>query len=211
MQATCVLHGQNGSIDSSLTVSVAASEAKAIPDIIRAVRGKSTLQNFAGSLTIFGTEIFHATGSLVANDTSDNAYEDGVPLSGQTAGFVLVIRSKDFKTQTIFSNLSSSTALLQLVVFPPEGGDSPAVASLVPIKPHATVNYPDIATQLGLARGTIGQLNWSSDHPVAVVARERFDAAGAMARPDAPRTPIRTSSLGPMAPSRRSRPGMGRS
>jgi hypothetical protein len=174
MQATCVLYAQNGSIDSSLTVSVAASEAKAIPDIVRVVRGRTGLQNFAGNLTIFGTEIFHAMGSLVANDTSDNAYEDGVPLSGHTAGFVPVIRSKDYKTQTVFSNLSSSTALLQLVVYPPEGGDAPAAASLVPIKPHATVSYLDIATQLGLTRGTIGQLSWSANQPLAVVARERL-------------------------------------
>jgi hypothetical protein len=172
MQATCVLYGQNGAIDSSLTVAVAANEAKAIPDIIRAVRGKATLQNVAGALTIFGTEVFHATGSLVANDTSDNSYEDGVPLAGSMAGFVTVIRSRDYKTQTVFSNLSSSTALLQLVVYPPEGGDTPVAANLVPLKAHATVSYADIAAQLGLARGTVGQLSWSANQPLAVVARE---------------------------------------
>ena len=173
MSATCVLYGASGNIDSSLTFNVAANEVHTVTDIIRALRGTTTVQNVTGSLAIFGSEIFQATASLLANDTSDAALEDGQPLAGSTAGFVPLIQSQTYKTQTVFSNLSSGTALLQLVVYPPEGGDAPVAASLVTLRPHATVSYLDIASQLRLPRNASGQLSWSANQPIGVTVRDR--------------------------------------
>ncbi len=174
MTATCVLYNANGNIDSSLTFNVAANEVHTVTDIVRAVRGTTTVQNVAGSLAIFGSEVFQATASLLANDTSDAALEDGQPLAGSTAGFVPLIQSQAYKTQTVFSNLSSNTALLQLVVYPSAGGTAPLAASLVTLSPHQTVSYVDVASQLRLPRNASGQLSWSANQPIGVTVRDHL-------------------------------------
>jgi len=174
MSATCVLYTQNGTVDSSTTFNVGANETRTVTDIIRTMRGSTTVQNVAGSMVIFGSEVFQATASLVANDTSDNALEDGQPLAGSTGGFVPLIQSQTYKTQTVFSNLSSSTALVQLIAYPAAGGDTPAAATLVTLAPHATVNYLDVANQLRLPRNASGQLSWSANQPIGVTARDRL-------------------------------------
>ncbi len=174
MSATCVLYNNNGTIDSSLTLNVAANETRTVTDVIRALRGATTVQNVVGSVAIFGSEVFQATASLLTNDTSDNALEDGQPLAGNTAGFIPLIQSQSYKTQTVFSNLSSGTALLQLVAYPPAGGDIPSVATLVTLAPHQTVNYLDIVSQLRLPRSaSSGQLSWSANRPIGVTARDK--------------------------------------
>ncbi len=174
MSATCVLYTANGAIDSSTTFNVGANEMRTVTDVIRTLRGSTTVQNVAGSLAIFGSEVFQATASLVANDTSDNALEDGQPLAGSTDGFIPLIQSQTYKTQTVFSNLSSSTALVQLIAYPAAGGDTPAAATLVTLAPHATVNYADVANQLRLPRNASGQLSWSANQPIGVTARDRL-------------------------------------
>jgi hypothetical protein len=174
MSATCVLYTPTGAVDSSTTFNVGANEVRTVTDIIRTMRGATAVQNVAGSLAIFGSEVFQATASLVANDTSDNALEDGQPLAGNTGGFVPLIQSQTYKTQTVFSNLSTSTALVQLIAYPAAGGDTPAAATLVTLAPHATVNYADVANQLRLPRNASGQLSWSSNQPIGVAARDRL-------------------------------------
>jgi hypothetical protein len=169
-----VLYTPNGAIDSSTTFNVGANEVRTVTDVIRTLRGSATVQNVAGSLAIFGSEVFQATASLVANDTSDNALEDGQPLAGSTGGFIPLIQSQTYKTQTVFSNLSSSTALVQLIAYPAAGGDTPAAATLVTLAPHATVSYADVANQLRLPRNASGQLSWSSNQPIGVAARDRL-------------------------------------
>src|SRR5262249_5260214 len=65
MGATCYLYTPDGNIDSSLAFGVAADEVKTVQDVVRALRGASSVQNLAGSLAIFGTEVFHAMASVL--------------------------------------------------------------------------------------------------------------------------------------------------
>jgi hypothetical protein len=50
-----------------------------------------------------------------------------------------------------------------------------SATSILTLKPHATVSYPDIASQLKLPRGASGQLSWSANQPIAVAARDRVN------------------------------------
>ena len=63
---------------------------------------------------------------------------------------------------------------MQLIAYPPAGGDTPAAATLVTLAPHASVNYADVANQLRLPRNASGQLSWSSNQPIGVAARDRL-------------------------------------
>jgi hypothetical protein len=74
-------------------------------------------------------------------------------------------------TQTVFANVSSTTALVQLVAYPPGGGDIPASATVAVVPPHGLVSYPDTVRKLGLPTGFSGQLSWSSSQPIGAMAR----------------------------------------
>ena len=104
MSATCVLYTPTGAVDSSTTFNVGANEVRTVTDIIRTMRGATTVQNVAGSLAIFGSEVFQATASLVANDTSDNALEDGQPLQAAS-----VASSRSFSRRPTRRRRSSAT------------------------------------------------------------------------------------------------------
>src|SRR5262249_36512667 len=101
------------------------------------------------------------------------ALEDGQAIGGATSGFVPTIGSGSgsYLTQTVLSNLSSNNALMQVVASPPASGENraPAFAALVPA--HRVTSYPDTVKKLGLGSTFSGQLSWSSNQPLGVLAR----------------------------------------
>jgi hypothetical protein len=171
LSVSCFLYGTNGTLLGHSLVSVAPNELKSVSDIVRNITGTTTVQNKIGSLALFGTEVFQGLASVANNISADSILEDGQPLTGATSGFVPTVGSPGYVTQTVFSNLASATALVQLVAYPAGGGDSPVAAGLAILPAHGTVSYPDVAAQLGLPATFSGQLAWTSSKPTAVLAR----------------------------------------
>src|SRR5205823_4671947 len=83
--------------------------------------------------------------------STDTSLEDGQSLGGSSSGFVPLVQSNSYTTQTTFTNLSSGVALLELVAYPPGGGETPTLANVVTVAPHATFSSSDIARTLDLA------------------------------------------------------------
>jgi len=126
-----------------------------------------------GSIAMFGTDVFHGMASVVNNVTADPMLEDAQPIQGGTSGFVSTVGSSStYTTQTVFANTSTSTALLQLVAYPPEGGDTPVAIGSAIVPAHGQVSYLDAVKQLGLATGFSGQLSWSSNRAMGLMARD---------------------------------------
>ncbi|HEU4732243.1 MAG TPA: kelch repeat-containing protein [Kofleriaceae bacterium] len=172
LSVSCFLFGTNGNLLGSDTIQVAPNELKTVSDVVRALTHTTGVQNVVGSVALFGTDVFHGMASVVNNVTADPVLVDGQPLSGGTAGFVSTIGSESYKTQTVFANTTAGTALLQLVAYPSSGGDTPVAASVAFVPPHGLVSYPDAVKQLGLATGFSGQLTWSSNRAMSVMARD---------------------------------------
>jgi hypothetical protein len=170
MNVSCFVYGTNGKLIGNSTIPVAANELKTVSDIIRSVTNTTTVQNKIGSIELFSTEVFQGLASIVNNVSADPVLEDGQPISGSTSGFVPTIGGS-YLTQTVFSNVSSATALVELVAYPAEGGDSPAAASVAVVQPHGVVSYADVVHQLGLPATFSGSLSWSSNKPIGVLAR----------------------------------------
>jgi hypothetical protein len=173
LSVSCFLFGTNGSLLGNDTFQVAPNELKTVSDIVRALTHTTTVQNKIGSIAMFGTDVFHGMASVVNNVTADPMLEDAQPIQGSTSGFVSTIGSSTtYTTQTVFANASTSSALLQLVAYPPEGGDTPVAASVAVVPAHGQVSYLDAVKQLGLATGFSGQLSWSANRAMGVMARD---------------------------------------
>ena len=171
LSVTCFLYGSNGSVLGHDTISVAPNELKTVTDIVRALSHTTTVQNQIGSVALFGTEVFQGMASVVNNQSADPVLEDGQSLAGSTSGFVPTIGSSSYLTQTVFANVSGSTALVQLVAYPPEGGDSPVAATVAVVSPHGVLSNLDAVKNLGLPSSFSGQLSWSSNKPLGVMVR----------------------------------------
>jgi Kelch motif len=171
LTATCFLYGSNGTVLGHAAFNAAAGEVHTVTDVVRVLRGATTVQNIAGSVAVFGTDLFQVTASVVNNATSDSAFEDGQPVAGKTSGFLPAIEEGSDATQAVFSNLSGNTAILQLLAYPAAGGQTPAAATLALLSANSTLDYADVVQQLKLPRGFVGQLSFSSTQPLATVAR----------------------------------------
>lgn len=172
MTVSCFLYGSTGSVLGQDTFTVAPNEVKTIADVMRALTHSTAVQNANGSVAMFGTEVFHGLASVVNNASGDSMFESGRPVGGALAGYVPTVGSSPYVTQTVFTNASTTTALVQIVAYPPEGGDTPVAGTVAFIPPHGQVNYPDIIKKLALPTGFSGQLSWSSNHGVSVMARD---------------------------------------
>ncbi|HET7503739.1 MAG TPA: hypothetical protein VFK02_22115, partial [Kofleriaceae bacterium] len=172
LSVSCFLFGTGGNLLGSDTIQVAPNELKTVTDVVRALTHTTGVQNVVGSVALFGTDVFHGMASIVNNVTADPVLVDGQSLAGGTSGLVSTIGSATYKTQTVFANTTSSTALLQLVAYPSTGGDTPVAASVAFVPPHGLVSYPDAVKQLGLTIGFSGQLSWSSNRAIGVMARD---------------------------------------
>jgi hypothetical protein len=170
LSVSCFLYGTDGSILGHDTISVAPNELKTVTDIVRALSHTSTVQNKIGSVALFGTDVFQSLASVVNNVSADPALEDGQSLAGATSGFVQ-IGSSSYVTQTVFANLGSASALVQLVAYPAAGGSSPSAASVAVVPAHGIVSTVDAVKGLGLPATFSGQLSWSSNQPVGVLVR----------------------------------------
>ena len=171
LTATCFLYGTSGSVLGRSTFSLAAGELYTATDVVRTLVGATTVQNINGSVAIFGTDLFQATASLVNNGTGDSAFESSQPIAGTLSGVLPAIEEGTNVTQAVFSNLSTNTAILELVAYPAAGGETPATATLAFLAPNSTVNYANVVQQLNLPKGFLGELTFSSNQPVAAVAR----------------------------------------
>ncbi len=171
LSVTCYLYGTNGSVLGHDTISVAPNELKTVSDVVRALSHTTTVQNEIGSVAMFGTGVFQGMASVVNNVSADPALEDGQSLAGATSGFVPAIGSPNYLTHTVFSNVSSSSALVQLVAYPPGGGDSPVAANVAVVPSHGILSTLDAVKNLGLPATFSGQLSWSSNKPVGVMVR----------------------------------------
>ena len=170
--ATVFFNTPDGSVDSSRTFSLAPKETKTLTHIIRQVRGADGVQNVKGSLAVLATQSIDAVAVVSNNTTNDPALADGQTLAGTRNGFVPRIALNDgFHTQVVFNNASSREANVQLLAYPPEGGDVPAASASVSLAPHGVLDFPDIVSALGLPAGFAGQLTWNSTQPVTVFAR----------------------------------------
>ncbi|HEY0476340.1 MAG TPA: kelch repeat-containing protein [Kofleriaceae bacterium] len=172
MSVSCYLYGTGGEVLGHDTFQVGANELATIADVVRALTHTSTVQNLVGSVAIFGTEVFHGMASVVNNASSDPAFEDGQPIAGRASGFLSTIGTPGYLTQTVFANTSSGTSALQVLAYPPGGGDVPAAATVVFLPGHGLVSYPDVVKKLGLGSSFLGQLSWTSSQPTAVAARD---------------------------------------
>jgi hypothetical protein len=172
MSVSCFLYGTGGDVLGHGTFQLAANELFTIADVIRALTGTTVAKNTIGSVAMFGTEVFQTMASLVNNTSSDMAFEDGQPIAGSSSGFVSTVGSAGYSTQTSFTNTSTTVSVLQVLAYPPAGGDTPVAASVAFVPPHGLVSYPDVVSKLGLAPGFMGQLSWTSNRPMAVMARD---------------------------------------
>ena len=170
LSVSCWLYGTDGSILGHDTIAVAPDEVKTVTDVVRALSHTTGVQNKIGSVALFGTDVFQSVASVVNNVSADSALEDGQSLAGATGGFVQ-IGAASWLTQTVFSNLGSDSALVQLVAYPAAGGSSPAAASVVVVPPHGIVSTVDAVKGLGLPSTFAGQLSWSSNQPVGALVR----------------------------------------
>jgi len=173
MSVSCLLYGTSGNLMGSQTISVAAGELKTVTDIVRQLTRTTTVQNAIGSLQLFGTEVFQGMASVVNNTSGDPVYVDGTPIGGSTSGWISTVGSAGYQTQTVFTNASTSTSVLQVLAYPATGGDTPVAGTVAFIPAHGLVSFVDVVKQLGLASTYSGQLRWSASQPVAVMARDR--------------------------------------
>lgn len=171
LTATCFLYAPSGSVLGRASFSLAAGELYTATDVVRTLVGATTVQNLNGSVAIFGTDLFQATASLVHNGTGDSAFESSQPIAGTLSGVLPAIEEGTDVTQVVFSNVSTNTAILELVAYPAAGGEIPAAATLAFLAPNSTVNYANVVEQLNLPNGFLGELTFSSNQPVAAVAR----------------------------------------
>lgn len=171
LTATCFLYGMNGAVLGRASLSAAAGEVHSVTDVVRVLKNASTVQNVSGSLAIFGTGLFEASASIVSNVTSDSAFEEGQSISGRLGGVLPAIEEGANATQVIFSNISPNTATLQMLAYPAQGGQTPAAATLTLLAGHNSVNYADVVQKLSLPKGFVGQLQFSSNQPIAAAAR----------------------------------------
>jgi hypothetical protein len=172
LSVSCFLFGTNGALLGSDTIQVAPNELKTVSDIVRVLTHTTALQNKVGSVAMFGTDVFQGMASIVNNVSADPMLEDATPIAGSTSGFVPTIGSSTYTTQTVFSNASSSTAVVQLLAYPAGGGDTPVAGTVAFVPPHGQVSYPDAVKQLGLTSTFSGQLSWSSNQAMGVMARD---------------------------------------
>jgi hypothetical protein len=172
MSATCFLYGTTGELLGHDTFQVGPNELATVADVVRALTHTTTVQNTIGSVAVFGTEVFHAMASIVHNASSDPAFEDGRPISGNTSGFISTIGTSGYVTQTAFVNTTTATSVLTILAYAAGGGTTPVGSALIFVPGHNLVSYPDIVKKLGLAAGFVGQLSWTSSQPMAAVTRD---------------------------------------
>jgi N-acetylneuraminic acid mutarotase len=171
LTTTCFLYSKSGAVLGRASFTAAPGELHTVSNVVRTIRGATAVQNLVGSLAVFGTDLFQVSASIVNNATGDSAFEDGQPISGKLGGFIPAIEAQSHTTDAVFSNVSTNSALLQLVAYPAAGGTTPAAATLTVLPPLGTVSYADVVQQLHLPRGFLGELTFSSDQPVTAVAR----------------------------------------
>jgi hypothetical protein len=172
LSVSCFLFGTDGAVIGSDTFTVAPNELKTVPDVIRALTKTTGVQNKAGSIALFGTEVFHAMASIVNNTSGDPAMEDGQSVAGTTNGYVSAIGTSGNLTQAVFSNAATTTALVSVVAYPPGGGETPAAGTVVSVQPRGLVSVPNILVRLGLAPTFSGQMSWTSNQPIGVMTRD---------------------------------------
>jgi hypothetical protein len=172
MSVSCFLYGTGGDVLGSDTFSVAPNELKTVADVVRALTHTTGVQNKVGSVALFGTEVFHAMGSMANNTSSDPAIVDGASINGTTSGWVSTIGTSGYLTQTAFTNASASTSVVTVLAYPAAGGSAPVAATVVVVPPHGMQNFANILTKLGLAATFSGQLSWTSSFPMVVMARD---------------------------------------
>lgn len=173
MSVSCLLYGTSGNLMGSQTISVAAGELKTVTDVVRQLTGTTTVQNAIGSLQLFGTEVFQGMASVVNNTSGDPTYVDGQPIAGTTSGWISTVGSAGYQTQTVFTNASTATSVLQVLAYPATGGSTPVAGTVSFIPAHGLVSFVDVVKQLGLATTFSGQLSWSASQPVVVTARDK--------------------------------------
>jgi hypothetical protein len=171
LTAACFLYGPNGTVLGNATFNAAPGEVQTVTDVVRVLKGATSVQNLTGSLWVFGSDLFEVQASVVNNSTGDSAFEDGESINGTLTGFLPAIEEGTDATQTVITNISPNTAILQLLAYPSGGGQTPAAATLALLGSHNTLDYTDVVTQLRLPHGFVGQLQFSSNQPVAAVAR----------------------------------------
>jgi hypothetical protein len=169
--ATCFLYDKTGAVRGQGSFNLAAGELHTVSNVVRTLAGATSVQNMNGSIAVFGTDLLQVTASVVNNASGDSAFEDGLPTTGTLAGFIPAIEEQPDVTHAVFSNLSTNTALVQLVAYPAAGGQVPSAATVAVIPPLNTVNYADLAQSLHLPKGFFGELAFTSNQPVAAVAR----------------------------------------
>jgi len=172
VSATAFLYRPDGTVDSSLTFSIGPNALLNLENVVREVRGASGVQNFKGSLAIFASNSLQATANVVSSTTGDGTIVDGQALAGPRSGFVPLIQLGTYRTHTAFRNLSTRAASVEMRAYPPEGGSMPLTSAAFTIPPHGLADFQDVAGQLGLPMGHVGQLSWNADQPVATIARD---------------------------------------
>jgi hypothetical protein len=93
-------------------------------------------------------------------------------MGGATSGFVSAVGASGYVTHTAFTNASTSTSVLQVLAYPPGGGDTPMSGSVAFVPAHGMVSYPDVVARLGLPASFTGQLSWTASQPMAAIARD---------------------------------------
>jgi hypothetical protein len=172
LSVSCFLFGTDGAVLGRDTFSVPPNQLRTVPDVVRALTKTTGVQNKAGSIVMFGTEVFHSMASIVNNASADPAMEDGQPLAGTTSGYVSAVGTSGNITQAVFSNTAATTALVTVAAYPPGGGETPASATVVNVPPHGQANIPNILQRLGLGPTFTGQMSWTSSQPIGVMARD---------------------------------------
>ncbi len=171
--ALVIFNTPDGKADSSRAFSLAPGELASLTNIIRQVRGAEGVQNVKGSIAVLATEPIDALVSITNNATNDGTILDRQSLTGTPNGFVPRIQlNATFRTQVVITNAFGRTANVQLLAYPPEGGDTPLASTSVSVPPHGLRDFPDMVSALGLSSGYFGQLSWNSTQPVSVFARD---------------------------------------
>ncbi len=171
--ATVFFYQTDGTLDSSRAFTLAPKETQILNDIIRQVRGSSDVQNAEGSLLILATHSLDAITLVSNNVTNDVSVVDGQLLTGVSNGFVPVTQwNSAYRTQVVLHNAARAAANVQLLAYPPEGGDTPQASVSVTVPPRGILDFPNIVERLGLPVGYSGQLTWNSTGPLLVFARQ---------------------------------------
>ena len=160
---TCDFY-RNGQLDASRSLALAPGQYSGLPDIIRWVRGQTSLQNVSGMLRVAADGPVFALGGLVDNQTSDPGVHGGISGLHLRAYTPLVLRSGPWKTRVVLANFHNQPVAVTLYARHING--SLLLQTEETIAALNRYTSEDIIASLGLGDGTVARLEVTADLPI---------------------------------------------